>query len=162
MRKRDPINPSFYQGLRYSCVRCHREVPSHDSLDKEGHCEDCHRPTPLPGHGDMAAREGPWASTPLPIPDIMFKCPGGGWHNVPWLWPDEMRWMQGVGTDISDDWPEDDFYCYNCILYAKAAAAKVGLPPEVIVTGPTLAETLKLRGLPNLADSDWGQSLLYP
>ena len=110
----------------------------------------------------MASRLGPWASTLLPIPDIMFQCPGWDWHMIEWHRPHEMQWMQAVGEDISCDWPEDDFYCESCILNARWAAEKAGLSSDAIVTGPTLEEELKLRGLAHLAGYGSGRALMSP
>ena len=168
MPKTYRFDPSDYEGLKYTCRECGREFPSHDALDKEGHCVDCHRTPPnppnppKPGVGDMASRLGPWASTLLPIPEIMFECPGEDWHMIAEHRPWEMQWMQSVSEDISSDWPEDDFYCRSCIFSARWAAEKAGLSPDVIVTGPTLEEEFKLRGLAHLAEYDGGRALMYP
>ena len=83
----------------------------------------------------------PWETTPLPDADIVFSCPGQGWHDESFFPSDLLTWMQGrAGTK----YPEDGFYCSQCLWAATEGWRALRPKPA---TGPTLLEELERRGL---------------
>lgn len=83
----------------------------------------------------------PWEDTDLPEPhDPMYGCPGPGWHTEAFYFAYDMRWMKG---EPATKFPEDDFYCGQCVWDAKRDFQK-GIRSRVVL-GPTLDEELERR-----------------
>lgn len=95
------------------------------------------------------AKGNPWEYTPLPAPEIIFRCPGKGWHDYNDARPYDLVWVQGID---GSDCPGDGFYCDQCVFDAKKKAVEKG---ETLVTGPTLEEELKRCGMWHLVDDEW-------
>ena len=83
----------------------------------------------------------PWEDTELPEPtNPMYSCPGPGWHSEGFCFADDMRWMQG---EPGTKYPDDDFYCGQCI-WCEERDAKKGLRAKVVL-GPTLDAEMDRR-----------------
>ena len=98
------------------------------------------------------AKEKPWEATAFPDAEIIFRCPGRGWHDYTDHRPYDLVWVQGLDGSKC---PEDGYYCELCIYGAKDHAKKKGV---ALVTGPTLEEELERDHMHHLVNDRWLQA----